>query len=87
MRLFLKFLSYAALMANEARNEQSDTIVCNIQNIKIRLLTSHKLTCKNQQNTNYNDDDNNNSNYFRIIVATIIIALICMKRETELLSI
>ena len=39
MRLFLKFLSYAALMANEARNEQSDTIVCNVQNIKISYFT------------------------------------------------
>ena len=29
IRLLLKFRSYAALMASEARNEQSETIVCN----------------------------------------------------------
>ena len=32
IKVFLKFLSYAALMANEARNEQSDTIVCEKNN-------------------------------------------------------
>jgi len=40
IRLFLKFLSYAALMASEARKEQSETIVCQVTKRKKNHSTS-----------------------------------------------